>query len=54
MEALAGENVLNENDDWIPAPHDNIEIFLDREEERLLAVIRPVLFLPESQTRACN
>ncbi|OBT61838.1 hypothetical protein VE03_08801 [Pseudogymnoascus sp. 23342-1-I1] len=34
-EALAGTHVLNENDDWVPAPSDNdLEFYFDEEEEQ--------------------
>lgn len=33
MEALAGEYVLDQNDDWVPTPNDDLEIFLDEEEQ---------------------
>ena len=33
MEASAGQYVLNENDDWVPAANDDLESFLDEEEQ---------------------
>jgi exonuclease 3'-5' domain-containing protein 1 len=34
MEASAGEYVLNENDEWVPAPNDDLDFFVDEEEEQ--------------------
>jgi hypothetical protein len=33
MEAIAGENVLNENDEWVPAPNDNLGNFFAEDEQ---------------------
>jgi exonuclease 3'-5' domain-containing protein 1 len=33
MEVSVGEMVLNENDEWVPAPNDDFDFFFDEEEE---------------------
>jgi len=33
MEAITGENVLNENDEWVLALNDDLDFFFDEEEE---------------------
>lgn len=33
MEAMTGENILNENDKWVPIPNDDLDFFPDEEEE---------------------
>ena len=34
MEALAGENILNENDEWVLAPTNDLDFLFDEEEEQ--------------------